>query len=207
MGIKMGMLSCLFLLLILHPLSASDLKACKFQAIYSFGDSLSDTGNAKIEFPNPHAWIYPMGMTIGQATGRFCDGWLLLDRIAEAAGLPYTNPYLNKTLDHSKGVNFAVGGTGILSKELRRRWNVTLPYSNSSLDVQLRWFDQFLFQAFKNDTALLRQNLKASLFVIGGGGNDYAHLADAKGISSIVKQKQRIMPDIMTLMREAIEVL
>ncbi|CAN1282098.1 hypothetical protein LINPERPRIM_LOCUS17956, partial [Linum perenne] len=61
-------LPLLIVLLLLLPSSSStapDLKACGFKAIYNFGDSLSDTGNAKIEFPGPHAWKYPLGMTIG----------------------------------------------------------------------------------------------------------------------------------------------
>ncbi|CAN1179988.1 GDSL esterase/lipase At1g28670 [Linum perenne] len=146
-------------------------------------------------------------MTIGKGfpTGRSCDGLLILDHIAEAAGLPYTNPYENSTADHSKGVNFAVGGTGVLSKALRRKWNVTLPYSNSSIDVQLRWFDHFLLDSFKNDTGLVRNHLGSSLFIIGGGGNDYAHLPDGKGNLTYVQQKERIMPDIMRRFKGAIE--
>ncbi|CAN0881403.1 GDSL esterase/lipase At5g45910 [Linum grandiflorum] len=196
-------LPLLIMLLLVHHASSSmapDLKACGFRAIYNFGDSLSDTGNAKIEFPGPHAWKYPLGMTIGgEVTGRACDGLLIIDRIATAAGLPYTNPYLNMTLDHSKGVNFAVGGTGLLSKALRLKWNVTLQYSQSSLDVQLRWFDGYLLGAFKNNTALLQDHLKSCLFMIGGGGNDYGSFHQ--------KRKKRIMPDVMKSMTAALQKL
>ncbi|CAN1846137.1 Acetylajmalan esterase [Linum perenne] len=198
----------LIVLLLLLPSSSSaapDLKACGFKAIYNFGDSLSDTGNAKIEFPGPHAWKYPLGMTIGgEVTGRACDGLLIIDRIATAAGLPYVNPYENKTLDHSKGVNFAVGGTGLLSKELRLKWNVQLRYSQSSLDVQLYWFDQYLLGAFKNDTVALQDQLKSSLIMIGGGGNDYGSLLKMDGIPNL-EQKIMIMPDVMKSMRDALQ--
>ncbi|CAN1846214.1 GDSL esterase/lipase At5g03980 [Linum perenne] len=76
------------LLLLLPPLPSSssttpDLKPCGFKAIYNFGDSLSDTGNEEVESSDPHAWKYPPGMPIGGvATGRFCDGLLIIDRIA-----------------------------------------------------------------------------------------------------------------------------
>ncbi|CAN1282032.1 GDSL esterase/lipase At5g45910 [Linum perenne] len=205
-------LPLLVVLLLLLPLlpsssaTAPDLKACGFKAIYNFGDSLSDTGNAKIEFPGPHAWKYPLGMTIGgEVTGRACDGLLIIDRIATAAGLPYVNPYENKTLDHSKGVNFAVGGTGLLSKELRLKWNVQLRYSQSSLDVQLYWFDQYLLGAFNNDIAL-QDHLKSSLIMIGGGGNDYGSLQKMDGIPNL-EQKIMILPDVMKSMRDALQVL
>ncbi|CAN1150896.1 Acetylajmalan esterase [Linum perenne] len=204
-------LPLLVVLLLLLPLlpsssaTAPDLKACGFKAIYNFGDSLSDTGNAKIEFPGPHAWKYPLGMTIGgEVTGRACDGLLIIDRIATAAGLPYVNPYENKTLDHSKGVNFAVGGTGLLSKELRLKWNVQLRYSQSSLDVQLYWFDQYLLGAFNNDTFALQDHLKSSLIMIGGGGNDYGSLQKMDGIPNL-EQKIMILPDVMKSMRDALQ--
>ncbi|CAN1282035.1 GDSL esterase/lipase At5g03980 [Linum perenne] len=98
-------LPLLVVLLLLLPLlpsssaTAPDLKACGFKAIYNFGDSLSDTGNAKIEFPGPHAWKYPLGMTIGgEVTGRACDGLLIIDRIA--------------LQDHLKSSLIMIGGGG-----------------------------------------------------------------------------------------------
>ncbi|CAN1150857.1 GDSL esterase/lipase At3g48460 [Linum perenne] len=198
------------LLLLLPPLPSSssttpDLKPCGFKAIYNFGDSLSDTGNEKFESSDPHAWKYPPGMPIGGvATGRFCDGLLIIDRIATAAGLPYVNPYENKSLDHSKGVNFAVGGTGLLSKELRLKWNVKLT-SQNSLDVQLHWFDQYLLGAFKNDTVALQDHLKSSLIMIAGGSvNDYYNLQNMTGIPNL-ERKIMIMPDVMKSMRDALQ--
>ncbi|CAN1828924.1 Acetylajmalan esterase [Linum perenne] len=192
-----------FLALLGSGKAAVDLKPCGFNKIYNFGDSLSDTGNAPIEFPNPVGWGYPLGIDIGGPNGRMCDGWLIVDRVAMSSGLPVANPYLNKTMDHSKGVNFAVGGTGILSTELRKKWNVTLKYSQSSIDVQLRWFDEHLAATFK-DEAARREHIKSSLFMIGGGGNDYANLQDPPG-TTIVGARKLIMPDVMKCLTEAIE--
>ncbi|CAN1756837.1 GDSL esterase/lipase At5g45910 [Linum perenne] len=144
----------LLVLLLFHPsyaaAAAPDLKACGFTTIYCFGDSIYDTGNSIIEFP--HSWVgnSPYGITIGKATGRTSDGLLIVDHIAEAVGVPNLNPSLNKSLDFSKGANFAVGGTALLSKKERKRWNVTLSWSNSSLPVQLSWFKQLVKPSYKD---------------------------------------------------------
>ena len=68
-----------------------DLKACKFDAIYQFGDSMSDTGNSIVEYPpifhsrlpygqtiNNFTGI-PYGQTIKKFTGRPSDGLLIID--------------------------------------------------------------------------------------------------------------------------------
>ncbi|CAN1351241.1 GDSL esterase/lipase At5g45910 [Linum perenne] len=122
---------------------------------------------------------------------------------AKAAGLPYVNPSLNKSLDHSKGVNFAVGGTGVLSKEARKKWNVVFPFSNSSLDVQLHRFDQFLQKTFKTKIARER-HLKSSLFFINGGFNDYQFLQSRAGLS-VLEQKKLIMPEIVQGLGNAVK--
>ncbi|CAN1828920.1 GDSL esterase/lipase At3g48460 [Linum perenne] len=197
-----------FLLLLLrHPSScnAVNLKPCGFNKIYNFGDSITDTGNAKVEFPGDEGWGFPLGVTIGNdVTGRFCDGLLIIDRIAQSAGLPFANPYLNKSLEHIKGVNFAVGGTGFLSKELREKWHVTLKYSQSSLDVQLRWFDEHLATTFKDEAGTRREHIKSSLFVIGGGSNDYVNLHGPPGLGVVVERKL-MMPDMMKCLTDAIK--
>ncbi|CAL1370427.1 unnamed protein product [Linum trigynum] len=173
------------LLLVLEPYSCSaaapapvpsDLKACGFKAIYCFGDSIYDTGNNNVEKPGSITNFLPYGMTFGKPNGRFSDGLLIIDRFVESAGLSETNnPDLNTKLDHSKGANFAVGGTGLLTQEQRLKWNVTLPYSQSSMDIQLQRFDQLVKEMYKDET-VRRDNMKSSLFVIGGGNIDYAKL-------------------------------
>ncbi|CAI0439060.1 unnamed protein product [Linum tenue] len=89
-----------FLLLAPHfPLTSPQLlKGCGFSALYNLGDSLSDTGNALVHFDFGGNGKYPYyGVTVGEPSdGRFSDGLLLIDRIAESAGLPHCNPYLRK---------------------------------------------------------------------------------------------------------------
>ncbi|CAA7024073.1 unnamed protein product [Microthlaspi erraticum] len=88
------------------------------QALIVFGDSIMDTGNnnnlptlLKSNF-SPYGKQFPGGL----ATGRFSDGRIPSDLIAEKLGLTKTLPaYLNPNLkpeDLLKGVTFASGGTG-----------------------------------------------------------------------------------------------
>ncbi|CAL1360592.1 unnamed protein product [Linum trigynum] len=193
-------LSSLLLLVVPCPLGQAAggklLEHCGFTSIYCFGDSTFDSGNALAEFPGGPMGRFPYGVTIHRATGRFSDGYTIIDCVAEAAGVPPLNPYLKRDVEHSKGANFAVGGVGLLSKEARAKWHVRLPFSNSSVDIQLKWFDRHLNQAYRNQTAR-RERVDSSLLVLGGAGNDYANI-DLK-FSSLprVDQMKRIMPDLL----------
>ncbi|CAL1385530.1 unnamed protein product [Linum trigynum] len=170
------------------------LEPCSISSMYIFGDSVSDAGNAIVEYPNSYAGQFPNGMTIGKATGRFCDGLLIVDRIAESAGLPPTNPFENKSLNHSTGANFAVGGVGLLSKELRADLHVELGSSQSSLEVQLGWFDEFL-----REEPARADKIGSALFVLGGGGNDYAsfQMNDSFFNDHPLRAKMLIMPYVI----------
>ncbi|CAG7895056.1 unnamed protein product [Brassica rapa] len=87
-------------------------------ALIVFGDSIMDTGNnnrlptlLKCNFP-PYGKDFPGGL----ATGRFSDGRVPSDLIAEKLGLAKSLPaFMNPNLkpqDLLKGVTFASGGTG-----------------------------------------------------------------------------------------------
>ncbi|XP_022749109.1 GDSL esterase/lipase 2-like isoform X2 [Durio zibethinus] len=87
-------------------------------ALFIFGDSLFDAGNNNYinTTVNYQANFWPYGETFFKyPTGRFSDGRLIPDFIAEYAGLPLIPPYLqpgnNKFMD---GVNFASAGAGAL---------------------------------------------------------------------------------------------
>jgi hypothetical protein len=67
-------------------LLAQAVKNCSYPAIYNFGDSLSDVGNAIAAFPeqfanaelSPNGIYFPM-----HAADRYCDGKLLCDFIGK----------------------------------------------------------------------------------------------------------------------------
>ncbi|CAK7340635.1 unnamed protein product [Dovyalis caffra] len=96
---------------------APKLKQCRFNAIYSFGDSTSDTGNQIIEIPQVWHTKLPYGQTIHKATGRGSDGLLMIDyidcqeKLASSLFIAFagSNDYSsalsqNKTIDEVKNV-------------------------------------------------------------------------------------------------------
>lgn len=101
-------------------------------ALFVFGDSLFDPGNNYIntttDFQANH-WPYGQSY-FNPPTGRFSDGRLIPDFIAEYAGLPLVPAYLepgNNEFTH--GANFASGGAGALIDS--HAGFVCLPFSAS----------------------------------------------------------------------------
>ncbi|XP_020522580.1 GDSL esterase/lipase 5-like isoform X2 [Amborella trichopoda] len=87
---------------------------------FVFGDSTVDTGTNKyLNFTKESgANFFPYGENaaefFGKPTGRFSDGKVVTDFIAELANLPLIPPYLKPHADLSYGANFASAGAGIL---------------------------------------------------------------------------------------------
>ena len=64
-------------------------------------------------------------------------------RAADAFGLPLVPPFLAQGQDFSNGANFAVVGATALDLAYFQQQNITsVPPFNSSLSVQLGWFEQ-----------------------------------------------------------------
>ncbi|XP_028787653.1 GDSL esterase/lipase At5g45910-like [Neltuma alba] len=158
-----------------------------YEAIFNFGDSLSDTGNflSSGALAFPVIGKFPYGETFFRhATGRCSDGRLIVDFIAEAYGLPYLTPYLKlrKGQDGHHGVNFAVAGATALDADFfYKRGLGKILWTHDSLSVQLDWFKKI-----KRSLCTTRQDcdryLKRSLFLVGEiGGNDYNYAAFAGG--------------------------
>ncbi|KAJ4710160.1 GDSL esterase/lipase [Melia azedarach] len=115
----------LLMLFVIH-LSISTIEAARklqkngtFPALIAFGDSILDTGNnnnlnsvTKCDFPP-----YGKDFIGGKPTGRFCNGKILTDLIAEGLGIKEIVPaYLDPNLqskDLPTGVCFASGGSGL----------------------------------------------------------------------------------------------
>jgi phospholipase/lecithinase/hemolysin len=77
-------------------------------------------------------------------TGRFSDGRLIIDFIAEFLGLPYVPPYFGSTNGNfEKGVNFAVASATALESSFLEEKGYHCPH-NFSLGVQLKIFKQSL---------------------------------------------------------------
>ncbi|URE06346.1 GDSL-like Lipase/Acylhydrolase [Musa troglodytarum] len=114
------LLAALLVLCSHPPLRTSALSSpCAFPAIFNFGDSNSDTGGLSAAFgavPPPNGETF-----FGAPVGRYCDGRLIIDFIAQDLGLPLLNAYLDSVgTNFSHGANFATAGSTI------RRQNTTL---------------------------------------------------------------------------------
>ncbi|KAL5071092.1 hypothetical protein RYX36_021979 [Vicia faba] len=81
-------------------------KDCNFPAIFNFGASNSDTGGMAAAFGPPGL---PYGITyFNRSAGRYSDGRIILDFIAQNFGLPYISPYLDSLgSNFTHGANFA----------------------------------------------------------------------------------------------------
>lgn len=85
---------------------------CDFPAIFNFGDSNSDTGTVSAAFGRV---VAPHGKSFfGGPAGRFSDGRLVIDFLAEELGLPYLSAYLDSIgSNFTNGANFAAAGSTI----------------------------------------------------------------------------------------------
>ncbi|KAF8675871.1 hypothetical protein HU200_047364 [Digitaria exilis] len=210
----MGIFKCLATLLISAVLLVNltpGLCSC-YKRIFSFGDSIIDTGNFVHTLDNDQSRYneFPYGMTFFKnATGRFCDGRVLVDFYAQAFQLPLIPPNLPEQ-DLSlfpNGANFAVAGATAMPPHYYLKWNhsVPIPYS---LDIQIGWFKQMLQRiAPGDDGAKRKQLLNESLVVLGEiGGNDYNYwCTDAKHHPH--EQANQFIPDIITYIGSFIQEL
>ncbi|KAG5541586.1 hypothetical protein RHGRI_021427 [Rhododendron griersonianum] len=179
-----------------HPTNADSPITCNFDKIYNFGDSLSDTGNLIREKPIGPTTAFaklPYGETFfKRATGRCSNGRLIIDFIAQASGLPFLNPYLEKDADFKHGVNFAVAGAAALTTEDLAKMNVIDTLTNSSLAVQLDWMSKQCIIERVTDCA---EKKNTSLFLLGEiGGNDY-NFAFLEG--QTIQDAKKLVPEVV----------
>ncbi|URD82435.1 lipid catabolic process [Musa troglodytarum] len=148
----------------------------RYSAIFSFGDSLTDTGNlvffsgGKDQANRP-----PYGETyFHRPNGRYSDGRIILDFIAQTTGLPLVRPYPagRGSEGFVYGANFAVAGGCALSNAFYEAEGFNVTWEDYSLGTQLKWFEQLL-----SSPSVLAPNdaLSKSLFIVGEmGANDYS---------------------------------
>ncbi|KAL8133690.1 esterase-like [Apium graveolens] len=94
----------LFFFTVLSPVDAQ--KACRFPAIFNFGDGNSDTGGFTTTFGSTPLFY---GQTFFKGpSGRSCDGRLVIDFMATSLGKKFLSSYLDSVgADFSQGANFA----------------------------------------------------------------------------------------------------
>lgn len=149
----------------------------KFNAIFSFGDSMSDTGNLCVNGPPAGLTLTqpPYGETFfGRATCRCSDGRLVVDFLAEKFGLPLLPPSKQGTADFRRGANMAIIGATTMDANFFQSLGIgDKIWNNGPLNTQIQWFQQLL-PSVCGSTQACKSYLSKSLFVLGEfGGNDY----------------------------------
>ncbi|XP_028763283.1 GDSL esterase/lipase 5-like isoform X2 [Neltuma alba] len=143
----------------------------KQAALFILGDSLFDVGNNNYinTTTSAQANFEPYGGTFFRyPTGRFSDGRVIPDFVAEYAKLPLILPYLHPAsyLDYIFGANFASAGSGALVET--RQGTVT------DLQTQASYFKRVskLLKKKLGDRGA-KAFLARSVYIINAGSNDY----------------------------------
>ncbi|KAL3723531.1 hypothetical protein ACJRO7_035672 [Eucalyptus globulus] len=163
----------IFLFTVLASLFVStfcDNQSRKDVALFIFGDSINDAGtnNYINTTANFRANFPPYGETFFRyPTGRFSDGRLMVDFIAEYANLPLISPYLPmKDDEFMGGANFASGGAGALVDT----------YEGFVVDLktqlqQLKQLEKKLRKEMGSEKT--KRIIKEGVYLISIGTNDY----------------------------------
>ncbi|KAK4774095.1 hypothetical protein SAY87_029114 [Trapa incisa] len=138
-------------------------------ALFIFGDSFFDVGNNNYIDTTTldQANFWPYGETFFHyPTGRFSDGRLVPDFIAEKARLPFIPPFLQPGASHHAGVNFASAGAGALVETFRG--------SVIDLKSQMRGFGKVESQLVQRlGKSKARSKLSKAVYMFCIGSNDY----------------------------------
>nr|GMD44447.1 GDSL esterase/lipase At5g03610-like [Ipomoea batatas] len=159
--------------------------------LFVFGDSYSDTGNfRKIESVS---WKQPYGFTFpGKPSGRFSDGRVLTDYIAEFLGVKSPTPF--RWMNHAQrrlqyGMNFAFGGTGVLDTFIPAGLNMT---------TQIGFLQKLI-----DDSVYTNTDLHSSMALLTVCGNDYLdYLLRGRGtIEDLVPYTKKVVNQVATNMK------
>ncbi|KAH7656464.1 GDSL lipase/esterase protein, partial [Dioscorea alata] len=141
-------------------------------ALFIFGDSIVDAGtnNHIKSVANFKADYHPYGQNgfFNGPTGRFSDGRVLVDFIAELANIPAIPPFLQPSAKFINGANFASAGAGILSET-----NQGLVIN---LETQIKQFEELQksLQEELGETEV-KALISKAVYLISIGTNDYLH--------------------------------
>jgi alpha-L-fucosidase len=206
-------------LLLLHCLASTAAQAlpnCSFPAVYAFGDSLTDVGNAIAAFPEKfaHSELDPYGVEFPMhPADRFTDGKLFIDFLAFGVRRRPIYPVLRGTgSDFTYGTNFAASGSSARNVTY---WSKDSGfYTPFSLDVQMKWRSRYQERLWFYENAnpgIVVQKLpflnqtSESLYLVYAGYQDYFFSL----YDSILTPRQTltIVPDVVQSISNLIEKL
>ncbi|KAG9133737.1 hypothetical protein Leryth_018436 [Lithospermum erythrorhizon] len=159
----------------LSPVESAGQKRPLVPAMFVFGDSLIDNGNNNNIPSFAKANYFPYGIDFnGGPTGRFSNGYTMVDEIADLLGLPLIPPYSGSSGGNQMryGVNYASAAAGILDDTGRNF--VRMPVGRIPFNRQISNFEATLDQITANLGAPdVAQSLAQCVFFVGMGSNDY----------------------------------
>ncbi|KAJ4828746.1 hypothetical protein Tsubulata_032027 [Turnera subulata] len=200
-----------FIVSFLQVSGAQELKGCGFQAIYAFGDSLTDIGNNKGFAERP-----PYGNTTGKQTGRASDGLLVIDYIAQSAGLPLLNPSEDQSATFQSGANFALSASTVMTNE-KKPQDLFKGFvaAGDSLELETERFESHVKSICKDPTGPdCKKKMESSLFFLWMGINDYNYAIADGGkeaspfIKTIEQAKQlKLVPSVVEAIIKGLKTL
>ncbi|TVU43692.1 hypothetical protein EJB05_10180 [Eragrostis curvula] len=140
-------------------------------ALFVFGDSLIDNGNNNNLASLAKANYFPYGIDFADGpTGRFCNGYTIVDELAELLGLPLVPSYSQASTVQEvlQGVNYASAAAGILD-DSGGNFVGRIPFNE-----QISNFESTVSQiAGAIGAAAASRHLAQSIVFVGMGSNDY----------------------------------
>ncbi|KAF7096279.1 hypothetical protein CFC21_098250 [Triticum aestivum] len=137
-------------------------------ALFVFGDSLLDSGNNNNLASLAKANYLPYGIDFAAGpTGRFCNGYTIVDELAELLGLPLVPAYSEASGSGQQllqGVNYASAAAGILD-ESGGNFVGRIPFNQ-----QIQNFELTVGQIAGSAAASI---VARSIVFVGMGSNDY----------------------------------
>ncbi|WVZ95453.1 hypothetical protein U9M48_041216 [Paspalum notatum var. saurae] len=141
-------------------------------ALFVFGDSLVDSGNNNNLASLAKANYLPYGIDFaGGPTGRFCNGYTIVDELAELLGLPLVPSYSEASSVQQvlQGANYASAAAGILD-DSGGDFVGRIPFNQ-----QIRNFEATVAQiaGAVGAAAAAADRVARSIVFVGIGSNDY----------------------------------
>ncbi|KAG6398041.1 hypothetical protein SASPL_139491 [Salvia splendens] len=182
---------------------------CPFQFLYHFGDAISDTGNSVRVLPLLPPTRSPYGVTFpGSPTGRWSNGRVDVDYVADAVGLPNIVPYLSMYDSRSyDGVIFSVAGSTALNTSFFESGGISTPPYDIPLDTQLNWFRSYLQSNCANQTECAkRQPSNSAVLFEFSELNDIGYaLVQGKSIQEVTNYVPLLVEAQINAAREVIK--
>ncbi|EOA30769.1 hypothetical protein CARUB_v10013912mg [Capsella rubella] len=158
-----------------HPIIVYAGEGVPNVALFTFGDSYYDAGNKVFlsEEKNPAQTFWPYGKSRDDPNGKFSDGHIIPDFIADFMSIPHgVPPALKPDANVTRGVSFAVADASILGS----------PAESMTLSQQVATFETMK----SNWTS---DYIKKSLFMIYIGTEDYLNYVQKHPGADATKQQ------------------